>query len=86
MEFSIGDLPLAIDLATTAPKFITQFNQKIKSKMELIIMNYTQLEMGTGRNIYLYAMKVKRSLTYALFIIFGCVVVYLAAENYPMNV
>ncbi len=49
-------------------------------------MNYTQLEMGTGRNIYLYAMKVKRSLTYALIMIMGSIVAYLVTENYHMIV
>ena len=49
-------------------------------------MNYTHLEMGTDRNIYLYAMKVKRVLAYALIMFFSGIVVYLATENYQMIV
>ena len=47
-------------------------------------MNLTQLEMGTDRNIYFYAVKIKKGLIISLFMIVGAIVVYLATENYRM--
>ncbi|MHA1518591.1 MAG: hypothetical protein ACTSRK_00275 [Promethearchaeota archaeon] len=49
-------------------------------------MNYTELEVGTGQNVHNFANRIKKGLYFALIMIVGCIVVFLATENFQMIV